>query len=587
MKKIKKSIYFLVCIFLILNLYLFMDSKKYIKVFAENYFNSLKDKHNDFTKFRIIDNKIITINGVNPNLDEEQIKELANKNKIFNYLKTNKDNFDITYYVLYKNYFQGFQEEFKLDNANTYQFYISFLINICLLIFIFILHKQRNITENQYIKTIATCNKKIEKLELEANIDNLTQLKNKKNLEKNINIMKNPKILLVDIDEFNKINNYFDSETANDLLKHIALIIDDFAKENNMQIYRVNGDLFALLEDSIDDEKRYEFLSKKLIEELANKDLSIEYNNQTINIILTVTMGCCVDDDDILKKAMVALKKAKLNNKNFVCYSKFIDNETNYFNTINTNQISIENIHKNEILPFFQPVFDKDKNITHYETLVRMTKKTKDGIKIILPDEFLLSTIKMKQYKIIEEYIFEKVIQILLENNNIILSINLSSQNMNDSIKNNEFITLLRKNMLGNRLIIEIIEDEKMPKNEKIKDFIKRTRELGCKIIIDNFGYGTNNFAYLVELMPDYIKFHSNIIKNINASEKNANIVKAIVSFSKELGIKTIAKHISDEKILQKCIELEIDEFQGFYLGKPSPTFSLNEIDLEFYKIKE
>lgn len=587
MKKIRISLYILVCIFLILNLYLFMDSKQYIKLFAQNYFYSLKDRNNNFSNFKISDNKIILLDGVAPKLDAFQLDELVKKNKFYKYYKIDKDYYHITYYELHNNTFKGFSDKFILNNYSIYQFYLPSFINLCFFVLMLILYRQRNVIESQYSKAMINYNKKIEKLELEANIDNLTQLKNKKNLEKNIALMKNPKILLVDIDEFRKINDYFDSNTADDLLKHIALIIDDFAKENNLQTYRVNGDLFALLEDSTDDEKKYEFLSKKLVQELSNKDLSIEYKNQTINIILTITTGCCIESDDILKKAMFALKKAKADNKDFVCYSKFIDIKTNYFNSFSTDKIVLDNVHRHEIMPFFQPVFDKNKNITHYETLVRMVKKTKEGTNIILPNDFLLATIKMKQYKAIEGYVFEKVIQILQEREDITLSINLNSQNMNDSAKNNEFISLLRKNMLGNRLIIEITEDEKMPKSEKIKDFLKRTKELGCKIIIDDFGSGINNFSYLLELMPDYIKFHGEIIKNINNDEKNANIVKGLILFANSLGIKTIAKYINNEEILQKCIELGIDEFQGFYLGKPNPNFNTEDVDLEFYKIKE
>ena len=47
-------------------------------------------------------------------------------------------------------------------------------------------------------------------------------------------------------------------------------------------------------------------------------------------------------------------------------------------------------------------------------------------------------------------------------------------------------------------------------------------------------------------------------------------IVSAIITFAKKLGIKTIAEYVHNERVYELCLELGIDEFQGFYLGEPS-----------------
>ena len=241
--------------------------------------------------------------------------------------RSDKNQFNIRYYELINGIYYGFNNQFYLTNSRFYQFYIPVFLNICFFILIYILYKQKNHISAQYQRSISTYTKKIEKLEIEASIDPLTQLKNKRSLEKSIVLMKNPKLLLVDIDEFKKINDYFDANTADDLLKHIALIMSDFADENHLEVYKLDGDLFALLEDSIEDEQRYEELVTELMQELKNKDLTIEYNHQIASIVLTLTMGLCLENENTLKKAFIALKRAKRDNKNFVCYSKFIDEE--------------------------------------------------------------------------------------------------------------------------------------------------------------------------------------------------------------------------------------------------------------------
>lgn len=591
-KKIKNVLYLLVSVFLLLNFYLFMDSRNYVKLFAKSYLHSLVNKENssnlqDLSKFVINNNELTLEGGKSPKLNDVEIKELAGDDEFYEAIKINKNHFEIRYYELIDGVYYGFSDDFYLTNSRFYQLYIPLFLNACFFVLMYILYKQKTIIENQYQRIISTYNKRIEKLEIEASIDPLTQLKNKRSLEKSIVMMKNPKLLLVDIDEFKKINDYFDSNTADDLLKHIALIMSDFADENNLEVFRLDGDLFALLEDSIEDEQRYEELVTELMQELKNKDLSIEYNNQTANIVLTLTMGLCLESDNILRKAFIALKRAKKDNKNFVCYSKFLDEEKEYLNQLNTAKRVQSAIAKDEILPFFQPIFDKDKKITKFESLVRIVKKSPEGTEVITPGAFLAVSIKMKQYEIIENFIIEKVVQTLVENKDIVLSVNLGGRDMVDSAKNNKFINLLRRTGVAERLVIEVLEDENVSQNEKIKDFLKRAKELGCKIAIDDFGSGFSNFAYLLELMPHYIKIDGSIIKNITQDEKSEKIARTIVLFSKSLGIKTVAEYVSTEEIFNKCVEIGVDEFQGFYLGKPSPTFTQEEIDLDFYQLKE
>lgn len=591
-KKIKNVLYLLIGVFVLLNFYLFMDSRNYVRLFTESYLHSLVNKEEFksskmLSEFIIQDNKIILKNDNSPKLSELEIKELAKNDNFYEAIKVDKNQFNIRYYELINGIYYGFNNQFYLTNSRFYQFYIPVLLNICFFILIYILYKQKNHISAQYQRSISTYTKRIEKLEIEASIDPLTQLKNKRSLEKSIVLMKNPKLLLVDIDEFKKINDYFDANTADDLLKHIALIMSDFADENHLEVYKLDGDLFALLEDSIEDEQRYEELVTELMQELKNKDLTIEYNHQIASIVLTLTMGLCLENENTLKKAFIALKRAKRDNKNFVCYSKFIDEEKEYFHQLSTAKSIQSAIAKDEILPFFQPIFDKDKNITKFESLVRIVKKTPEGTDVITPGAFLAVSIKMKQYEIIENFVIEKVVQTLVENQDIVLCVNLGGRDMIDSAKNNKFINLLRRTGVANRLIIEVLEDENISQNEKIKDFLKRVKELGCKIALDDFGSGFSNFSYLLELMPDYIKIDGSIIEKITKDEKSEKIVKTIVLFSKSLGIKTVAEFVSTEEIFKKCIEIGVDEFQGFYLGKPSPTFTQEEIDLDFYHLKE
>lgn len=67
----------------------------------------------------------------------------------------------------------------------------------------------------------------------------------------------------------------------------------------------------------------------------------------------------------------------------------------------------------------------------------------------------------------------------------------------------------------------------------------------------------------------DYVKIDGSLIKEINYNYKSLAIVKAMITFANETGIKTIAEFVSSESIFNKLQKIGIDEFQGFYLSKP------------------
>ena len=63
-------------------------------------------------------------------------------------------------------------------------------------------------------------------------------------------------------------------------------------------------------------------------------------------------------------------------------------------------------------------------------------------------------------------------------------------------------------------------------------------------------------------------------LKNIDKDNNSYEIVKSIIAFSKTLNIKTIAEYVHSEEIFNLLLELDVDEFQGYYFGKPDEDFS-------------
>ncbi|MGG7049122.1 MULTISPECIES: EAL domain-containing protein [unclassified Campylobacter] len=397
--------------------------------------------------------------------------------------------------------------------------------------------------------------------------DPLTGISNKNALENDIAASKKPKVVVVDIDDFSRMNNYYGRSVCDRLLLYLSELLREFAKNEHMKLYIISADQFVLFENGDFFIDRYEELANELKNRFKGRIVTIKDDNgKNIDIEIHTTIGFALDKDDTLMKALTALKMAKLLKKDFVCYFKGLNKSDEYAEQISRSNIIRKAIINNNIVPFYQPIYDINSQVVKYECLIRIM----DSGEIISPYIFLSTSKQIKRYAELQKMIISKAVERLNENENLILSVNLSGRDMIDGDVSMHVVRLLNQFNVAERLVFEIVEDENIENAERIENFIDKVKNMGAKIAIDDFGSGYSNFSYILKLNPDYIKIDGSIIKNIDTNKDSYTITRAIVTFAKDLGIKTIAEYIHSKEVFDICKELGVDEYQGFYLGAPS-----------------
>jgi len=429
----------------------------------------------------------------------------------------------------------------------------------------------RGIRDNQ-ISLVKSNEKLLEKnaeMQKRLYIDDLTGLPNKVALERDTAEMKNPKVIVMDIDEFRKMNNYFGASVCDQILIKMTEVSQKFAEDNGMTVYRVGPDQFALVEDAELFIDRYEDLANELLDNIKGLVIDvIAEDGEQSEIEIHCTVGFALDESDTLKKAMTALEFAKQSGKDYFCYFKNIDDTPQYAEQITRSNMIRNAIINDKIVPFYQPIFNKEKRIVKYETLIRIQNSNE----IISPSVFLEVSKRIKRYTDIEKMLIEKSFKLIAERPDAMISINLSGRDMTDGDVSVFIIEKMNKYKVAGRVIFEILEDENIENIERIGMFIDRVRRMGAKIAIDDFGSGYSNFSYILKLKPDYIKIDGSIIKNIDKNEDSRVITGAIIAFAKKLDITVIAEFVRSKEVYDTCVELGVDEFQGFYLGEPSDS---------------
>ncbi|MGA1940493.1 EAL domain-containing protein [Arcobacter sp. YIC-310] len=400
--------------------------------------------------------------------------------------------------------------------------------------------------------------------------DELTTLENRYALEENIKNEDFVSLIIIDIDSFNDLNELYGFSSGNLVLIEVAKRLRTLAIKYNSTAYRIYGNEFAIVKNNMLDTKKFQDLMRELNKLFKNKSIYLE--NLNIDIFIDITTGISLGQEEPLKTAGIALKKAKSSNLKSVSYSDEFDTKELIKKAIYWRDKIKDAIEKDNIVPFFQAICNDKKEVVKYETLMRIRDKNEKGEEeYILPYKFLDVAIKTKQYPYLASQLFKKTFE-ALKNTDKQISINLSFKDIQDRT----FVEMLDNylnhidNVYKNRLVFELLESDFISDYKILNEFIKKYRAQGIKIAIDDFGTGYSNFAHILETRPDYIKIDGSLIKSINEDKNSYEIVKSIVEFSKALNIKVIAEFIHSEEVFKTVLEMGVNEFQGYYLAKPN-----------------
>jgi len=385
----------------------------------------------------------------------------------------------------------------------------------------------------------------------------LTNLPNRNKFLDNISKKKRP-IILINIDKFREINFFFGNDVGDELIQNIAKRLKEINKSLKWKLFHLDIDEFAfLVTNNLSIENTISELKKNL--EILEKPYMIKNNE----IIIRIRAGISYYKKDLLG-ADIALDKAKELKKDIMLEKEITDLETyqNHLEWLKKLKTALEN---DKIVPFFQPIVDKNQNIIKYESLVRLID---ENGKVVSPFFFLDIAKKSRYYLEITKRIINKSIDKTLQKN-ISVSVNITLEDMED-VEIKKFI-LKKLSTLEDvsKITFEIVESEDVRDNKTVMEFLEKLKQKGALIYIDDFGSGYSNFDYILKLHPDGVKIDGSLIKNILEDKNSQIIVKTIISFAREMNIKTIAEFVENEEIFNKLKEMGVDYFQGYYFSPP------------------
>ena len=391
--------------------------------------------------------------------------------------------------------------------------------------------------------------------------DPLTSVYNFNYLERCLKKDEYQSAILLNINDFKLINDYYSHNHGNHLLFQLASILVRESKRYNFDVFRVSGDEFLLLYNQRDLEcRQIKEDIEKILESVESRKFNI-VGIKDINITLRASYTCT--KNRLLEELKVGQEYAKKYSCSIVSYRECSDFHTSMHNIVETKKLLKNAVENSMIVPVYQPILMLNKDVK-YEVLMRIENENI----LLTPDKFLEIAKAHNYYNEISEMLIFKALENISSRDET-FSVNISFLDM----KNFEFIDRLEKKLLeyniAHRVVFEIIESEILEDMGIVDTFIKRFKSIGVKFAIDDFGSGYSNFAYIFKLDPDFLKLDGSLVLNILSDKGIYTLVESIIELAHKLNIEVIAEFVSTKEIYDVLSILGVDAMQGYYLGRP------------------
>lgn len=116
---------------------------------------------------------------------------------------------------------------------------------------------------------------------------------------------------------------------------------------------------------------------------------------------------------------------------------------------------------------------------------------------------------------------------------------------------------------------IEVQERVLLRTPDRAPEQLKRLRDLGLSIALDDVGAGYSSMHFLKPLPIDYLKIGRGFVRHMTTDPADEASVRSSIALAHELGIKVIAVGVETADQLNDLGRAGCDLVQGFLLGRP------------------
>jgi len=119
---------------------------------------------------------------------------------------------------------------------------------------------------------------------------------------------------------------------------------------------------------------------------------------------------------------------------------------------------------------------------------------------------------------------------------------------------------------------LEITESTLIGGVDQWKPSLLLLMEAGVKVSLDDFGTGYSSLNYLKDLPLHVLKIDKSFIDALDTDGRAFPLIKCIIDLAHHLGLTVVAEGIETERQCDLLAQVDCDQVQGFFTGRPLPA---------------
>ncbi len=394
-------------------------------------------------------------------------------------------------------------------------------------------------------------------------------------------------LLMIELENFGIVNDMCGLSAGDNLLCQISEIIRGSQGKQDI-VARMGGKKFAMLrmDSNLDNAyaKAYE------IRENISR-FKFQHNSKNFEVGVSIGFSSFLHDGDNTKRSLIceadfACHYAR--NMGFNRIHAYSPNGNNSYRQQESEWITrIADAFENERFKLFyqniQQIDNGSASDEHHEILIRMLDEKGE---YVTPGEFIPAAEKYNLMPYIDRWVIRTVFARNAElwraafkrkQGRVNFPVTLCCINISGSSLNDDYFPEFLRDQVAlhgvppQAVCLEITETVAVKDIEKVSSLIKALRAEGFRFALDDFGKGMSSFSYLKILPVDFLKIDGSLVHNIDNNKIDLCMVEAIQRIAQEMGIKTIAEYVKNQKVIDMLQVIGVNYVQGFGIHQPEP----------------
>jgi diguanylate cyclase (GGDEF)-like protein/PAS domain S-box-containing protein len=373
-------------------------------------------------------------------------------------------------------------------------------------------------------------------------------------------------VLSLDLDRFKEINDVFGHPVGDALLRALAERLT--AAVPGTFLARVGGDEFSMIVAEGAQPATAEALAAKLQAAVA-QDLEIEGRNIRggLSIGVSIFPGDAAEATALVANADAALYRAKADGRGTI---RFFDQSTDKrLRDRRALQHDLESaLARRELMLHYQPQARIGGHIVGFEALLRW----RHPVHGFIPPDFFIPLAEENGLIVpIGEWVIREACREAASwARPLSIAVNLSPiQFRHGDLPGLIHSILLESGLSPRRLEFEITETALINDFSRAVSILRRLKDLGVNLAMDDFGAGYSSLSNLQSLPFDKIKIDKTFISNVQSSPQSAAIVRTIIGLARGLDMAVLAEGVETKDQLAFLASEDCDAYQGYLLGRP------------------